>query len=415
MRVLFLGMNYAPEETGIGPFTTGLCEFLQSRGNDVVICTAMPHFPQWEVPEDYHGYTRRVDGRNGVEVRRSAVCLPKRRSVLRRILYDTSFAAGAFVNSIPLIRPDVIVAISPPAQVGYTGALLARRWGAPLVLLVKDLPTKAAAAVGMLKSAPVTHLGSAVERVAYRLADQIVVISDGFHRAIVEQGIPAERIVRIPDWADTETITPVSIDTKLRGALGASDGDFLLLHAGNMGAKQGLDDPIRAALSAPADLRLKLAVVGDGLERVRLEQLVDTGPPSKVKILPLMPRDQLPGMLSAADALLINQRADVVDSVAPSKLLTYMAAGRPVLAAVNRHSEASRLVEESGCGMVVRPEDPESLLAGVDKLRRDPRLRETMGRVGRSYVERHYARSSVLNAWESMLTRIASSRPHGHQ
>lgn len=410
MRILILGTNYAPEMTGISPFTTGLAEHLVEDGHAVTVATCFPHFPGWKVWPEYRGRLGMTEQREGVEVRRQTVFIPARRSRSGRVLYDSSFALGAAISGLRGPRPDVIISISPPVQAGLAGGLLKRRWGASHVVLVKDLPIDAALSVGMMAPGRAVEAGRRLERLAYRQADRVVVISAGFRRKLVALGVDDGKIVEIPDWADTTVIRPLPPDPKERRFLGAGDSDFLLLHAGNMGEKQGLPMAVAAALSAGDEDAFKLALVGDGFARPELETMVGRDDSRRVTLRPLQPADRVPQLLAAADALLLNQTADVVDSVAPSKLLTYMASGRPVIAAVNAQSEAAHVVLDSGCGIVVRPGDESALVAGVAELRKDAHHRADLGSAGRRFVEERYARESVLKQWDGLLEEVAVGR-----
>jgi colanic acid biosynthesis glycosyl transferase WcaI len=144
-------MNYPPEVTGIAPYTGGLAEHLVMRGHRDAVATTFPHYPKWEVERTYQGRWRAIEYRHGVEVRRGAVYLPRGRSTVRRLLYDSSLAASTLLNGVTVSRPEVVLCVSPPIQLGVTASLLARRWRASLALLIKDLPIDAALAVGMLR------------------------------------------------------------------------------------------------------------------------------------------------------------------------------------------------------------------------------------------------------------------------
>jgi glycosyltransferase involved in cell wall biosynthesis len=403
MRLLIAGMNYGPEVTGIGPYTTDLAEHLARLGNDVVVSTTYPHYPHWRWQG---GAQRPVERRNGVEVRRGKVVLPRRRSLGWRVLYDSSLAGVTVANAFGLEPADLVLCVSPPVQVAFAGAFLAARWRAPLVLLVQDLPLDAALSVGMMRPGTAHRAGRWLERRAYALAHRIVVISQRFRHSLSGLGVPDAKVEEIPDWIDLDRICPRPADPDVRAQLGASDGDLVVLHAGNMGAKQALDTAIRAVRLAAVDGPIRLALVGDGSERPRLEALAG----GAVRLLPLQPDDVFGRMLAAADVLLLSQRADVRDSVAPSKLLTYMAAGRPVVAAAHPDSAAAQLVREAGCGVVVAPEDPAALAAALRDLRRDAERRHELGRTGRRFAEARYERGRVLAHWESLLANVWRAR-----
>jgi len=130
MRLLIAGMNYSPEATGIGPYTAGLAEHLAYQGHEVIVCTTFPHYPQWKWQPPMARW-RRIDTINQVQVRRCRVILPRRPRLAWRVLYDSSFAGAALLTGASVRRPDLVLSVSPPIQIAFTGALLARRWGAP--------------------------------------------------------------------------------------------------------------------------------------------------------------------------------------------------------------------------------------------------------------------------------------------
>jgi putative colanic acid biosynthesis glycosyltransferase WcaI len=148
------------------------------------------------------------------------------------------------------------------------------------------------------------------------------------------------------------------------------------------------------------DSELVWVIVGQGEERNLIETEIARKKLTNVRLLPLQPKDTLCQMYAAADLLVLNQKAAVKDAVIPSKLLTYMAAGRPVLAAVNADSETAHLVQTAKCGLIVSPEDAAALARGAASLRANPSLSETMGANGRSYVDHNFTKLHVLGAYE---------------
>src|SRR5439155_14724334 len=154
--------------------------------------------------------------------------------------------------------------------------------------------------------------------------------------------------------------------SETRGMLGAINGETLVLHTGNMGAKQSLETVIDAVARLEGEA-VVLALIGDGNHRPELEARVGALGVRNVRFVPL--QADYPGTLAAADLLVLAQRGRVIDSVAPSKLLSYMASGKPVIAAVNENSEAGRMIREAQCGLVVAPEQPRALADAMHELR----------------------------------------------
>jgi glycosyltransferase involved in cell wall biosynthesis len=202
----------------------------------------------------------------------------------------------------------------------------------------------------------------------------------------------------------------------MRQRLGAGPGDFLVVYAGNMGAKQDLLNVVAAAnlLSQDGDVKqVKIALVGDGQERAKVVENINARRLDNIMLLPLQSSDEFSMLLAAADALLINQASGIRDSVLPSKLLTYMASGRPVVAAAHPKSATADLVRLSGCGVLVGPGRPELLAAELRAMAsggRDLGQLAAMGSSGRTYVEQHFERRTILRRWDVLLADTLAAR-----
>jgi glycosyltransferase involved in cell wall biosynthesis len=246
---------------------------------------------------------------------------------------------------------------------------------------------------------------------AYKVADHVVVISSLFATYIERLGVDPTRITEIPDWANLEAVQPPPADEAMRSRLGASPGDFLVVHSGNMGAKQDLLNVVDAAAALNSDSRFKLALVGDGTERIKIEAHIARRQLANIKVLPLQSSQDFPRVLAAADVLLINQAPMVVDSVLPSKLLTYMASGRPLLVAAHPQSTTAELVRRAGCGVTAEPGQPEALeraIRGMAEEMSASTSHADMGKRGRQYAAQHFDRGLVLGRWDSLLADLVS-------
>jgi glycosyltransferase involved in cell wall biosynthesis len=410
MRILIAGVNYAPEVTGIAPFTTGLAEHLALEGHEVAVATTFPFAPHWRWFQSPPRWRTR-ERLNGVEVWRTKIVLPPRRTAVWRIVFDSSIGLTSALTALSIPRVDVTICLSPPIQTTLAAAVVRFKLG-KLVILVQDLPTEAAHSVGMLKEGVALHVGRSLEHLAYKLADHIVVITSAFAVYIESVGVKRERISEIPNWADVESIRPDTPDREMRTRLGAGPDDFLVVHTGNMGAKQDLLNVVAAAsILNRQDRRIKIALVGDGQERAKVAEGIAGRKLDNIRLLPLQADHEYPTALNAANALLINQAPIVVDSVMPSKLLAYMASGRPIVAAVHTNSTTADLVDRAGCGVVVTPGRPDALAAGLISMASDDegKLKLTaMGRRGRAYVEANFERGAILARWHQLLTNMVA-------
>jgi colanic acid biosynthesis glycosyl transferase WcaI len=406
MRILIIGINYYPERTSVSPFTTGLSEHLAAQGHDVRAITAFPYYPEWRIWDGYRGHITWAENLNGVQLRRVIHFVPwKPSSLLQRLMHDFSFGVTALIAGLVSGPCDVIYCASPPPAAALAAYVLSKWKRVPYVIKLTDLASEAAAATQILREDGWgIRLAKAVEDFVYRRAKTIFCLCEGFIEKIRSRGITPSKLLLIPDWGDTEAIRPVPSDGSFRKKHGISPNSFVLLHTGNMGKKQGLINIVHAAELSRKDETLVWVIVGEGEERKLVESEIRTRGLTNIRLLPLQPRESMCQMYAAADVLLLTQTALVKDSVIPSKLLTYLASGRPVMASVNVASEAAQLVHRANCGVVVPPEDPHALAQGACALRTDTIFRSSLN--GREYAEGHFTKAHVLSAYDQYFETL---------
>jgi putative colanic acid biosynthesis glycosyltransferase WcaI len=412
MRILILGINYYPEHTSVSPFTTGLSEHLAAQGHSVKVITAFPYYPDWRTWDGYRGRITQKEYLNGVHIRRVLHFIPWKPSrLIERLLHDFSFAVAAFVGGLGEGKCDVIYCSSPPPAVSLAAYALSRLKRIPYTIKLTDLASEAALATGILRPGPLVGLARKLEDFLYRNAEAVFCLCGAFIDSLRARGIAATQLHRIPDWGDTENIQPRPGDSSFRAAHNISPGQFLLLHTGNMGKKQDLVNLVRAAELTRHDEQLVWVIVGEGEDRELVESEIQARELWNVRLLPLQPREALCRMYADADALLLNQKASVKDAVIPSKLLTYMSSGRPVIASVDTGSEAACEIRRAKCGLIVAPEDPAALVEGVASLRTDFVLRAWLGANGRAHAEAYFTKASVLGAYDRYFESRFAAHP----
>jgi colanic acid biosynthesis glycosyl transferase WcaI len=411
MKVAVFGLNYLPESTSIGPYTAELAEYLRDRGHNVRVVTGFPSAPNWKI---WRGYEKRIFMReaiNGIPVFRTYLYVPANpRKALGRVLFDCVFALSAVVGFFAGPQPDVVVVISPPLQLAITGRVLAALSRARLFMHIKDLVPDAAIATGALREGSLAwRLGRKLETWAYRSATGIGVICEGMRRNLLAKGVPASKVITLPDYIDPEFIQPVSrSDNEFRARTGIPEEAFVAMYSGSVSGKQGLQTYVEAAAAFEADQTVVCCLIGEG---ANLEELKTTAKDLALRrfmFLPLQPRETLAAQLSAADVLVITQRALVTDIVFPGKLLYYMASGTAILAAVNQESETGRFIKEHKAGIVVPPEDPAALAGAIKWMKEHPDETRDFGRNGRRVIESQFDRSLVLERFNRHLENLGA-------
>jgi len=410
MRILVLGINYWPDEFGIAPFSTGRCEYLASRGHEVTICTGFPYYPRWRIPDEYRGRIVEREERNGVTILRSWLYVPLRVTSAKRVLHEGSFIAMSLLRALGLRKPDVLFVVSPPLGLSVPARMLSRLWRIPYVFHVADMQPDAAVDLGMLKHGKLVRLLHRLERLAYRKAALVSTLTAAMQERIVSKGIAPHKVVLFRDWTDPRLfdIALCGGGHEFRKAFGLRDR-FIVVHAGNMGVKQGLDVVLGAAQRSRAVEDLIYLLVGDGAARAALEARADAMKLPNLKLLPAQPTQVFNDMLAATDIALITQQSVVADIVFPSKTIMLLAAGRPIVASLSEGSEVARVLREAQAGTVVAPEDSDALFEGVMALRQDARARAACGQNGREYARRSWDSQRILPELEAHLLRTAQN------
>ena len=409
LTISIFGMDYWPDATGIAPYTTGIAEHLQGRGNHVSVKAGMPYYPQWEIAREYRRSVRRTDSHNGVTIDRRRQYVPASQSALKRLGFEGSFFVNAALSRIPQ-RPDVVVGVIPALADGVLALATARRYRVPMVLIVQDLMGSAAEQSGMRGGARVAAATGRLESWICRQAAEIGVVATGFRDRLVSGGVPEDRIHLTRNWTH---IGEPSVDRDtIRAQFDLPRDRFIALHAGNMGLKQGLDhliDAARVAQTAAPDLLFVL--MGDGNQRDHLQRLA--ADLINVRFLPPQDEHLFPSILAASDALLVNQLASVTDMSLPSKLTSYFSVGRPVVASVAAGSETAKVVTESGGGVVVDPTNAAEYVAALCQLAGDPDRSARLGCHGQDYAHQHLSAEAALSRLEALIHRaLRTGAPH---
>lgn len=415
IRFFIISLNYPPEPTGFAPKAAAFAEHLARRGHDVHVFTGFAFTPHWSrLPAD-RGRVFAREHLRGVTVHRLTHFIPRRpSSAIQRVLMEGTFAIAAIAPLLATLlargRPTAVMYIGAQPALAMLARMVSAVLGRPYFVNVTDLAAQAALDVGIV-GRRVSRVLEALEFWAYRGAASAFVLCRSFEDSLVAHGYPSDRIHLIRDPTDLEVIRPVSRTDEFRHRHGIPADAFVIMHAGSMGMKTGLMSVVQAATLA-RDPRVCWVLVGTGeampslLEAVHHRNLTTT-----VRFVPFEPANALSQMFASADVLLLNQIAAMKDTVIPSKLLTYMASGRPVLAAVNPASQAADILREAAGGVLVPAEDAAALAGAADELARtDTSTLAAFGARNRSYAERHFDQRRILRAHEDgMLKALGTS------
>jgi colanic acid biosynthesis glycosyl transferase WcaI len=407
MRILVLGLNYAPEEIGIGPYTTGLSQGLVQAGHMVQVVAGHPYYPQWQVLADYGGRWRRTS-ESGVTVTRCPHYVPAVPSGTKRLIHHASFAvsaAGPMLAATLRFRPDIIFTVAPSLASAPLALAVAKLTKAVSWLHIQDFEVEAALATGLLRQG--TMLAATASRVETRLLrsfDRVSSISPEMCAKLERTGVDAKRVVEFRNWADTDSIRPLTGVSPYRQEWGIST-QHVALYSGNIANKQGIELVVEAASKLRHRNDLTFVVCGQGPNRPRIEAQARQERLNNIRFYDLQPRERLGDLLGLATVHLLPQLADAADLVLPSKLANMLASGRPVLATAMPNTGIAREIE--GCGRIVPPEDTAAFAAAIEQMIDDQAAGGQLGILARCRAENVWNRDAIL---QRLITGFSAAR-----
>jgi len=402
MRILIVTHYFPPEAGAPQARLSALAASWAAGGDEVTVLTGMPNHPTGVLPPEYRHAIRRRESRDGYRVLRTWLYATPNEGVLRKTLCHLSFmVTGVLLGARGSGKADTVVVSSPTFFSIGSAWLLARMKRARLVVEVRDLWPAIFVELGVLTSRSLIRLLERLELAAYRTADQVVVVSDGFRQNLIDRGVPAAKVHTIRNGVSLGRFRPDAPGREqARARLGAQPGECLVLYAGTHGISHALPRVADAA-ALVADQPVRIAFVGGGAEKPALQRRVAELGLDNVTLAPAVPPDEVPALLAAADICLVPLRdVPLFATFIPSKMFEYLAAAKPVIGSVA--GETAQLLREASA-VVVPPEDSDRLGAAIRDLAADPARRADMGRRGRAYVERFFNRDELARQYRKIL------------
>lgn len=410
MRLLVLAPHFAPDTAPTGAVVTRLVEELAARGHRIHVVTSLPWYREHRIEEGWADPSRLVrheDTPWGRVTRVHPFPADDKRDLWRRVAGFAGFstlsgAAGTGAGSF-----DAALAVSPPPTLGVVAWTLARARRAPFVFNVQDVHPDVAIEVGAITSPRVIGAFKKLERWIYDHADAVTVLSEDLRANVGAKTQDPANVRVIPNFVDTDAIVPAERESSYREEHGLA-GKTVVMYAGNVGLSQSLDLVVAAAGALAHEQDLVFVINGSGSARADLERRAQ-GLRNVVFVDP-QPAERLPEVLAAADVHLVPLKRDLARSSVPSKTYSILAAGRPLIASVDVGTEVARVVEESGAGLAVPPDDAEALTKAVRRLLENPAEREAMGAAGRRWIEGWASPAKVAEAYEALFEELLTRR-----
>lgn len=412
MKILIYGINYAPELTGIGKYTGEMAAFFAEQGDEVEVITAPPYYPQWKIKEGYRGDGYRREVIDDVTVLRSPLYVPQEVTGPRRILHELSFVFSSLRYWLPRFfrHYDLIICVSPPFHLPAPALLHSRLRGTLVVNHIQDLQVDAARDLNIIKQPWLLKILERTERWLLRGVDYVSTISEGMRQKLAAKGLDSAKIIMFPNWVDANLVYPVPQELSARRDWGFSESDKIILYAGNLGEKQGLENILHAADRLRDTPGLHFVIIGEGGAKRRLVEMAGSMRLENVVFKPLQPLNRLAASLAAADIHLVLQKKAAADLVMPSKLTNILAVGGHALVTAESGTTLFDQVHRHQLGTLVEPENVDALEMGLREIlagRRDDDHRGAL-----TFARERLDKQHILTGFRRLLYTLLNNKQH---
>lgn len=383
-----------------------LTQYLALKGHDVTVIAAETGYMKHDLPVlPWYRRIIRREQLGQVKVIRTYAFPEYHRNYIARLLSFLSFSLSCPLGLFAMEKPDLVLASSPPIFPMFSAWLVCKLRRIPLVLEVRDLWPVTAVQMGILNNKFLIYIMTWMEKFLYNQAIRIVVLTEGIRDNISERG-----------WSDKVTLVTCGVDfDKLYpdaegGALIRNkhqwDDKKIVMYFGALGEANNLSVILRTAQRFQGCTEVLFVLVGDGLKRKEIEDKVIEMGLKNVLVLPAVPKYYARLYINAADLCLVTlQDAPVFSGAIPTKLIDYMACGKPVLCGIR--GEAKRIVEKSGAGLAFEPNDDMALKVLIEKLLSENEKLSQMKICGLEFVQKHFSASMTRQLMESLLIEVA--------
>ena len=413
MNLLLYSLNYAPEQTGIGKYNGEMCAAISEiHGFCVTALVAPPYYPNWKVDSSYKGYLYKSENINGVKVIRNPLYVPNKITIFKRLLHLSTFSVS---SSIALLikfiknKPDVIFLVQPTLFCAPTTLLFSKLFGVKTVMHIQDFEVDAMFGLGMVSEGKVARIVRRMESWLMKRFDVVSSISYSMLENAERKGVDKSKLLFFPNWADTSFVTPETDGSALRKEWGFAESDKVVLYAGNIGQKQGLEIVTEAAKSFENDKSVKFVFVGAGAYVDALKELARASNLDNVYFKPLQDWENVPAMLSMADVHLVVQKKGAADAVLPSKLTNILSAGGHALVTAEASTELGK-IEQANPDIYTRvePENTKDFIAGLKTVLVTDTSKPNM--IARNYALKNLDVNNIIERFISDIDKLVKGK-----
>lgn len=407
MRILFVSQYFPPEPGAPAARTYDNCKRWAARGHEVTVLTAFPNHPEGRLHPGYRMKFFAKETLDGIEVARSWIYLAPNKAVAKRCMNYLSFMVSAIVNGVRVGKKDIVVATSPQLLCGIAGYLISRLKRVRFVLEIRDLWPDSVVAVGAVNGGPLIRILEGVERWLYRKATGIVALTESFKAAIGNKLGSTAKIVVNTNGVDVSLFREREKNFELTPDIQDLKYKFIVSYVGTLGMAHSIETVLKAAQKLQSLPDVHFIFVGEGAQKSNLEKMSKRLNLRNVRFLGRKTWQETAQYYANSDLCLVTlKKAALFKTVIPSKLFEIMAMARPIILGVE--GEAKRIVEASGAGVCVEPDNPDELAEAIRVLHGNPEELRQMGQKGAAFVREKYDRDILCRQYENHLLAFSS-------
>ena len=369
MKILIYGINYSPELTGVGKYTGEMSEWMAKEGHELKIITAPPYYPEWKISSKYKNkYSKSF--KENIEIIRCPIYVPKKQSPALRILHLISFSISSFFYVLKNIwwKPDIVIQVVPTIFCSTQTLLLCKLSGAKSIIHIQDYEIDAMYGLSMMKNKYLKKIIYIIEQKILKSFDLVSTISEEMIQRAIQKGVSIEKVIFFPNWVEINSFLNATQSKKFIKGLGIDPNKKIVLYAGNIGKKQGLEIILNVAKKILDQNYIHFLIIGDGTAKIKLQKLAKKMNLTNVNFELLQPYEDLPKLLKSVDCHLVVQKIGISDAVLPSKLTGILASGINSVITAKKDTSLGKFCENHpGISVLVDPESETELLKGITK------------------------------------------------
>ncbi len=399
-HITLISLNFYPEDTAIGLYSTQLAEYLEEKGALVSVITAFPYYPKWKISDDYiNKKTYYQEKKGSIHIYRYKQFTPQNPTFLKRVAHIVDFTIGSRLNFKQIKKCDIVISIIPFTSSAWLGNMLSRKRNAKHWIHIQDFEFDAAFQSGITSSENKGFTYKKLMRLEQNILNKADTVSTISHTMLEKlKNKTTSKAYYLPNWVDAKKSNPRN--TQVHPYF--SDTKFSILYAGNVGDKQDWNFFENFIASLNIDY-YEVIVVGAG---ARMETLKKNEALKNVTFYDPVPLEELASLLASADVHILFQKTTVIDTVMPSKILGMMASSKPSIITGHQDAEPAKIINTSGAGFYSSEPLVEVIIQQLELLRSDPDKAEEMGIKARDFVITQYNKEKILSAFHKAITTL---------